>query len=140
MMSPGTRIPLGQIWSHSLANRISCAVILIVIAVIVAASAGLIWISYNEGKTSASQLLEKKTDYAALLISDYTTKASEGLSLFASTSSFNHLSSDDQMGALEDLLLNRKTVYTQLTMLNTSGAETNAFERIGRYECRNRYL
>jgi PAS domain S-box-containing protein len=90
----------------------------------VAAGSGLIWIAYTGEQNNAFQLLEKKADYSALIISSYTTKALEGLTLFAATSSLDNLSPKGQKKALEDLLFARKQVYTELTLVNIEGYET----------------
>jgi PAS domain S-box-containing protein len=95
-----------------------------VLAVMIAAGSGLIWIAYTGEQNNAFQLLEKKADYSALIISGYTTKALEGLTLFAATSSLDNIGPKEQKKALEDLLFARKGLYTELTLINIEGYET----------------
>ena len=116
-------------WPKSLATRLSWAVILIVIAVMVAAGAGLIWIAYNAEQQSAFHLQEKNADYAALLISDYTRYARDELLLFETIEPLDTMTPAGQRDALENLLINKKSLYTQFTLLDTTGAETVKLSR-----------
>ncbi len=66
---------------------------------------------------------EKSASQVALLISSYMNGVVNELSLFEGTQSLMSLTANEQKSALEQLLIRRRTVFSQIVLLSKSGRE-----------------
>ncbi|WP_321505445.1 ATP-binding protein [uncultured Methanoregula sp.] len=120
-------------WQKSLATRMSRATILIVVFALIATGAGLIWIAYNAEVQSTFHLQEARAERVALLIADFTANAKSELQLFKGIESLDTMSPEEQKQALENLLILRSDLFSQLTLLDKEGAESVKVSRFHTY-------
>ena len=110
-------------WRQSLATRLSLTSVLIVVAALVAVGVGLVWIALQAQRASVFQSQEKSGDQVALLISNYVSSAVDDLQLFEGIKSLSTLPPAEKKAALEDLLIQRQSLFSQLALLDKSGVE-----------------
>ena len=110
-------------WRQSLATRLSLTSVLIVVAALVAVGVGLVWIALQAQRASVFQSQEKSGDQVALLISSYVSSAVDDLQLFEGIKSMSTLPPAEKKAALEDLLIQRQSLFSQLALLDESGVE-----------------
>ncbi len=119
--SPGS--PAHVPWRRSLAARVGRAFILTVVLSLIIVGVGLVWIARQAQQQSIFQLQERHADKVALLISNHIGQAMEALTLFEGIEPLTTLPPDRQKVALENLLIERPTVFNQLALLDKDGTE-----------------
>ncbi|MBI5594354.1 MAG: PAS domain S-box protein [Deltaproteobacteria bacterium] len=121
-----THIPSARVhvaWRKSLATQLNWASVLIVVITLLTVGAGLIWIARQAQREGAFQLHEKSADKVALLISSFISHAASDLQLFEDLESLGVLAPAGQKNAVENLLIHRSSLFSQLTLLSKDGVE-----------------
>ncbi|MEN6466172.1 MAG: cache domain-containing protein [Syntrophaceae bacterium] len=128
-------------WRHSIATRFSRVSIVIVAAVLLIVGAGLIWMANQSLRENTYRLQEKNADLIALLISNYVNRAVDSLNLFEATQSPGNMSSENRKSAVEQLFMNSRELFSQITYLDRNGSELIKFSQYHTYlphELKNR--
>ncbi|MFZ5912326.1 MAG: cache domain-containing protein [Chloroflexota bacterium] len=110
-------------WYQSLTFQLGLTWALITILSIVVLGVMLIGIAQRTQRENILQQQEKSAGQVALLVSSYINSVVNELSLFEGTQSLMALTSDEQKTALEQLLIRRRTVFSQIALLTKSGRE-----------------
>ncbi len=98
--------------------------ILITVATIAAVGLGLIWIARSAQRNSAFLVQEKSSEAMAQLISDYVINAVASLQLLEHIKNLDRLPPAGQKEALESIIIQNPSLFSQLTFLDLSGTET----------------
>ncbi len=110
-------------WRRSLAVRLSRAFILVVVLSLVVVGVMLIWIAHQAQKKAVFLLQERNGDKVAMLISSYVGHAVENLMLFEGIESLSTMTPAEQKMALENLLIQRRTLFSQFVLIDKDGTE-----------------
>ncbi|NMB79109.1 MAG: HAMP domain-containing protein, partial [Methanomicrobiales archaeon] len=120
-------------WNRSLGAKLSWAAILIVIIALTVTGAGLIAIAYSQEQQSMVDLQKSRADNVALLISSFTGSVRDELLLFEEITPLSSMTTAQQHEVLEDLLISRQTIFSQVTLLDKTGAESVKVSRFHTY-------
>lgn len=110
-------------WYQSLTFQLGLTWTVITLLSILVLGVALVGIAQRTQQENILQQQEKSAGQVALLISSYINGVANELSLFEGTQSLMALTSDKQKAALEQLLIRRRTVFSQITLLTKSGRE-----------------
>jgi len=110
-------------WRRSLAARLSRAFILVVVLSLVVVGVMLIWIAHQTQKKTVFLLQERNADKVAMLISSYVGHAVENLTLFEGIESLSTMTPAEQKMALENLIIQRRTLFSQFVLIDKDGTE-----------------
>lgn len=111
-------------WYQSLTFQLGATWTVITILSILVLGVVLIGIAQRTQRENILRQQEKSARQVALLISSYINGVVNELSLFEGTQSLLALAPDEQKAALEQLLIRRRTVFSQIALLNSNGRET----------------
>ncbi|GAB4503264.1 MAG: hypothetical protein Fur0043_02560 [Anaerolineales bacterium] len=111
-------------WYQSLTFQLGATWTVITILSILVLGVTLIGIAQRTQQENILRQQEKSAAQVALLVSSYINGVVNELSLFEGTQSLLALAPDEQKTALEQLLIRRRTVFSQIALLNSSGRET----------------
>ncbi len=111
-------------WYQSLTFQLGLTWTVITLLSILVLGVALIGIAQRTQQENILRQQEKSAGQVALLISSYINGVANELSLFEGTQSLMALTSDEQKAALEQLLIRRRTVFSQIVLLAKSGRET----------------
>lgn len=110
-------------WYQSLTFQLGATWTVITILSILVLGVTLIGIAQRTQRENILQQQEKSASQVALLISSYINGVVNELSVFEGTQPLMTLSPDEQKAALEQLLIRRRTVFSQIALLSQSGRE-----------------
>lgn len=110
-------------WHRSLTFRLGLTWTVITILSILVLGVTLIGIAQRTQRENILRQQEKSAGQVALLISSYINGVVNELSLFEGTQSLMALPPNQQKAALEQLLIRRRTVFSQIALLSNSGRE-----------------
>ncbi len=110
-------------WHRSLAIRLGWAFALTIVLSLIVVGIGLISIARQTQRQNVFQLQEQSADKVALLISNYVGNAVQNLIFFEKLESFSTMTPSEQKAALEGLLIQYPTVFSQLTLANRDGIQ-----------------
>ncbi len=110
-------------WHRSLTFRLGLTWTVITILSILVLGVTLIGIAQRTQRENILRQQEKSAGQVALLISSYINSVVNELSLFEGTQSLMALPPNQQKAAVEQLLIRRRTVFSQIALLSRSGRE-----------------
>ncbi len=123
-VGPQPALQLARVsWRRSLATRLGGVFILIAVLSLALVGLVLIRTARQTQRENIFRLQEKNGREVVLQISAYLNDAQDALSLFERTQSLTALAAGVQQKALENLLIQRRTVFSQITLLNLTGNE-----------------
>ena len=121
--------PIHPIRRKSLATQFTWVSILMVTLALVAAGAGLIFIANRTQRESAFRLQQESAERVAQLISGYMTRATDRLLFFLENVPLLSESPEQQKAALGNLLISSLPLYSQVSVLDKNGNESNKTSR-----------
>jgi len=121
--------PIHPIRRKSLATQFTWVSILMVTLALVAAGTGLIFIADRTQRESAFRLQQESAERVAQLISGYMTRATDRLLFFLENVPLLSESPGQQKAALGNLLISSLPLYSQVSVLDKNGNESNKVSR-----------
>jgi len=116
--------PVSQVgWRQSLVTRVGGSLLLLTAVFLAILGIVLVWTARQAQREGVFVQQRKSAREAALLISSYIGSAVDELSLFETMQPLATLSGAGQKSALERLLIYRRTVFSQITLLDKNGVE-----------------
>jgi putative methionine-R-sulfoxide reductase with GAF domain len=110
-------------WYQSLTFQLGLTWTLITLLSILVLGVALIGIAQRTQQENILQQQEKSAGQVALLISSYTNEVINELTLFEGLQPIITLTPEEQKTALEQLLIQRRTTFSQVVLLAKSGRE-----------------